>query len=56
MSLIDTLCVGNCGTALELAAMGPASLLFGAVSTLFSAFSATTISTIARLLSKGALR
>ena len=53
MSLIDTVCIGKCGTALELAAMGPATLLFGAVSTLFGAFSATTISTIAQLLAWG---
>jgi len=54
MSLIDTLCIGQCATTLELAAMGPASLLFGAVSTLFGAFSATTISRISRLVSRGA--
>jgi Na+-driven multidrug efflux pump len=53
MSLIDTVCIGNCGTTLELAALGPASLLFSCASSLFSALTATTLSEISTLLARG---
>ena len=53
MSLIDTVCIGKCGSVLELAALGPASLLFGAASSLFSALTATTLSEISTLLARG---
>jgi multidrug resistance protein, MATE family len=53
MSLIDTICIGNFGTVLELAALGPASLLFGAASSLFSALTATALSDISGGLAQG---
>lgn len=53
MSLIDTICIGSYGTVVELAATGPASLLFASASQLFSAFSATALADISRALSKG---
>jgi Na+-driven multidrug efflux pump len=53
MSLIDTVCIGSYGTVVELAATGPASLLFASASQLFSAFSATALADISRALSKG---
>ena len=46
-------CIGSYGTVVELAATGPASLLFAAASQLFSAFSATALADISRALSKG---
>lgn len=48
MSLIDTVCIGLYGTVVELAATGPASLLFAAPAVLFSAFSATALTDISR--------
>jgi Na+-driven multidrug efflux pump len=53
MSLIDTVCIGTCGSTLELAALGPASLLFSCTSSLFSALTATTLSEISTLLARG---
>ena len=53
MSLIDTVCIGNFGTVVELAALGPASLLFGAASSLFSALTATALSDISARLAQG---
>jgi Na+-driven multidrug efflux pump len=53
MSVIDTACIGSYGTVVELAATGPASLLFAAASQLFSAFAATALADISRALSKG---
>jgi Na+-driven multidrug efflux pump len=53
MSLIDTICIGNCGSVLELAAAGPATLLFGAASSLFSALTATALSDISTSLARG---
>ena len=53
MSVIDTICIGSYGTVVELAATGPASLLFASASQLFSAFSATALADISRALSKG---
>jgi Na+-driven multidrug efflux pump len=53
MSLIDTVCIGTCGSTLELAALGPASLLFSCASSLFSALTATALSEISTLLARG---
>eukprot|EP00892_Ulva_mutabilis_P012649 jgi/Ulvmu1/9757/UM055_0097.1 len=56
MSLIDTICIGTYGTVVELAATGPASLLFAAPAVLFSAFSATALADISRAQSRGDTR
>lgn len=54
MSLIDTLCIGKCCSMVQLAAMGPSTLVFSAVTTLFSAVAATSIANTSRILSTGA--
>lgn len=53
MSLIDTVCIGMYGSVIELAATGPASLLFAAPAVLFSALTATALTDISGAQARG---
>lgn len=50
MSLIDTVCLGRMATAVELAALGPASLLLTFASYIFFGLSIGTVSLVAERL------
>lgn len=52
MSLVDTVCVGQCTGTLELAALGPTMLIFNLFTYIFTAITITTVSLVADKLRK----